>query len=164
MPPVPPNALRNLRLTIELVPETSWYANVRDILPRAQWDRLRREVYRACGYRCSICGAGGKLHCHEVWAYDDARHIQTLRGFLALCASCHHIKHLGFAGILAGRGELDYARLVEHFCRVNRCERDVFECARAAAFAQWQERSRYEWQIDFGDVLPPFVAPPLLTP
>jgi 5-methylcytosine-specific restriction endonuclease McrA len=86
-----------LRLSIELVPATCWQANARDLLPRASWDRLRREVYAASNYQCAICGAAGRLHCHEVWRYDDASHIQHLDGFVALCAWCHHVKHIGLA-------------------------------------------------------------------
>ncbi len=155
------NTTPSLRLTIELVPETCWYTNLRQVLPPAQWDRLRREVYRRFGYHCAVCGAGGKLHCHEVWAYDDATHVQSLQGFRALCENCHHIKHLGFAGILAGRGQLDYDQLIAHFCSVNGCDDQTFERHRAAAFAEWRERSRHEWQTDLGiDVLGGSGAPP----
>jgi hypothetical protein len=82
-----------LRLTIELVPSTCWYANLRDVLAPAAWNALRKQVIAESGSRCAICGAGGHLHCHEVWDYDDAAHVQTLRGFLALCAMCHHVNH-----------------------------------------------------------------------
>ena len=138
-----------LRLTIELVPASSWGANLRDVLAPTAWDRLRRQVYAASGHRCAICGAGGKLHCHELWDYDDARHIQSLRGLVALCTLCHHVKHIGHARLLADQGKLDYERVVAHFLRVNGCDRATFERHRAAAFAQFDERSRHEWQIVF---------------
>jgi hypothetical protein len=144
-----------LRLIIELVPETCWYSNLRDVLPRDVWDRLRREVYRSSGYRCGICGARGQLHCHEVWRYDDAAHIQHLEGFRALCPRCHHVKHIGLAAKLASEGRLDYEAVVAHFMRVNGCTRDVFQRHYRAAMAQWRERSRYEWQTDLGDYTPP---------
>lgn len=151
------DATPSLKLTIELVPESCWYNNLRHIVPPAAWDHIRRQVYAACDHRCSICGAKGRLHCHEVWAYEDATRVQRLDGFLALCESCHHIKHLGLAGILASQGKLDYDRLVAHFLRVNHCDRAAFERHRAAAFAQWEERSHYEWTLDLGDLL---AAPP----
>jgi hypothetical protein len=147
-----------LRLTIELVPEPCWYSNLRDVLPRPVWDELRREVYAASGHRCGICGAGGMLHCHEVWSYDDATYIQRLEGFRALCTLCHHVKHIGLAGLLASQGRLDYEAVVAHFMRVNGCSRADFQRHYDAALAQWRERSRYEWQTDLGDVAPP--APP----
>ncbi|MFI5271986.1 MAG: HNH endonuclease [Ktedonobacterales bacterium] len=137
-----------LRLTIELVPATSWGANVRDMLPREAWDRLRRQVYAASQHHCAICGAAGRLHCHELWDYDDARHIQSLRGLVALCALCHAVKHIGHTRLLADQGQLDYERVVAHFLRVNSCDRATFERHRAAAFARFEQRSRYEWQLD----------------
>jgi hypothetical protein len=139
-----------LRLTIELVPATCWHANLRDILTPAGWEALRRRVFAACGNRCAICGAGGRLHCHEIWRYDNAAHVQTLEGCLALCALCHHVKHLGMAARLAAQGKLDYERVVAHFLRVNGCDRAAFERHRAAAFALFEERSRHEWTTDFG--------------
>lgn len=144
-----------LRLSIELVPATAWGANLRDVLTRAAWDELRRAVYARCGHRCAICGAAGRLHCHEVWHYDDARHIQRLEGLLALCALCHHVKHLGHAGILAREGKLEMERVIAHYCQVNGCDRATFAAHRAAAFAQWHERSRYEWTLDLGALNPP---------
>jgi IstB-like ATP binding protein len=97
---MPANPPENLRLTIELVPETCWYSNMRSALPRDEWDRLRRQVYADYGHRCGICGARGKLHCHERWHYDDAAHVQTLQGYIALCAWCHHVKQLRLSSIV----------------------------------------------------------------
>ena len=150
MPDHPPEPLR---LTIELVPATCWGANLRDILSRLAWDTLRRRVYAASGHRCAICGAGGRLHCHEVWHYDDAAHVQRLEGCLALCAWCHHVKHLGHAEVQAAEGKLDYERVVAHFLRVNGCDRALFARHRAEAFTRFAERSRHEWTTDFGFTL-----------
>jgi len=143
-----PPAGAALRLTIELVPETCWQSNMRALLTRAEWDRLRRQVYRDHGHRCAICGASGRLHCHEIWRYNDAAHVQRLGGYIALCAWCHHVKHLGLAQLLADRGELDWERVVAHFLRVNGCDRVTFERHRAAAFALWRERSRFSWPTE----------------
>ncbi len=145
----------SLRLTIELVPEPLWHSNMRALLPRAEWDRLRRQVYRDSGHRCGICGAVGQLHCHEVWRYDDAAHVQRLGGYLALCELCHHVKHLGHAELLAARGELDMERVVDHFLRVNGCDRDTFARHRSEAFALWRERSRHSWRTE---VLPGYAV------
>ena len=91
------------------------------------------------------------MSCHEIWSYDDANHIQTLKGFIALCDMCHHVKHIGLAGILAGEGKLDYSRVVEHFMKVNNCDLAAFEKHREEAFRQWAERSTYKWKVDIGE-------------
>ncbi len=54
------------RLTIELVPRTSWGRNLRSHLTRSEWLRLSRAVADRSGGRCEVCGLAGRLHCHEV--------------------------------------------------------------------------------------------------
>ncbi len=137
-----------LRLTIELVPKTSWFQNVRAAIASSDWDVLRRRVYALYDYRCGICGAGGKLNCHELWEYDDSTHTQTLIGFIALCDWCHHVKHIGLSGILAGRGHLNYSKVVQHFMRVNNCTEGGFLRHKSQAFCVWRERSQFEWAVD----------------
>jgi hypothetical protein len=69
------------KLTVELVPETSWYSNLRSELTEEQWDTVRRRCYVAADYRCEVCGGRGPkwpVECHEVWSYDDLEHVQTL--------------------------------------------------------------------------------------
>ena len=140
-----------LKLTIELVPSTAWTENLRKYLSKKDWDKIRKETYAKAGYRCEICGVEGRMNCHEIWEYDDKNHIQKLLGFIALCSMCHHVKHIGFAGILAREGKLDYEKVVEHFMAVNNCDRRTFEEHRKRAFLIWEERSKYEWKIDLGD-------------
>ena len=141
-----------MKLTIELVPHTSWYNNLRKKIPRRHWDRLRKRIYREHDYKCGICGVeGGRLNCHEVWSYNDEEHVQKLEGFIALCDSCHFIKHIGLAGILASRNQLDYDELIEHFIKVNNCSRDDFDKQLDEASKTWADRSQYNWKIDFGD-------------
>jgi len=90
------------------------------------------------------------MNLHEIWEYDDQKHIQKLVGFILLCKMCHHVKHIGLAGILAGEGKLDYDDLIEHFCRVNGCTEEDFEEYRDKAFEIWENRSQREWKQDFG--------------
>ncbi len=140
-----------LKLRIELVPSTSWYENLRKHMTEKSWDTIRKKVYADYGHKCAICGAEGRLNCHEIWEYDDRKHIQELAGFIALCDLCHHVKHIGLAGILASKGELDYEKIVEHFCRVNNCDKHTFERHREMAFDQWQKRSQHKWRVDLGE-------------
>ena len=139
-----------LRLSIELVPSSSWGQNLRDLLTREQWDVLRRKTYEHYGYRCGICHSNTRLYCHEIWSYDDTNHVQTLTGLIALCKICHHCKHMGYAGILASRGELDLEQVKAHFLRVNGCSQEVFQMHQEYAFQLHEERSQHEWTVDIG--------------
>ena len=139
-----------MKLCIELVPQSLWYLNPRKAMERVPWDTLRKEVYAHYGQVCGICGVQGKLNCHERWGYDDEAHVQTLLGFIALCEWCHHIKHIGLAGILAQEGKLEYERVIQHFLTVNHCTQEEFEQHRNEAFTQWRERNRHTWTADWG--------------
>lgn len=142
---------RELKLTIELVPKTSWYNNMRKIVPPPEWDKIRRRTYAEYGHRCGVCGSKGRLNCHEIWHYDDHRHVQELEGFIALCDLCHHVKHIGLAGVLAARGKLDYESVVKHFMSVNECDRKTFEEHRQEVFERWSQRSQHQWEVSFGE-------------
>jgi hypothetical protein len=123
---------------------------MRKVVPKAEWDKIRKSAYAEQNDRCGICGAEGRLECHELWEYDDEKHIQTLRGFIALCSLCHRVKHIGLAGIHASKGILDYEQVVDHFLKVNECSRDVFEQHKKQAFEQWRVRSQYQWEVNLG--------------
>lgn len=140
-----------MKLTIELVPETAWYNNLRKMMPVRIWDNLRRSVYAEYKYRCGVCDATGMLHCHEIWEYDDLLNIQRLKGFIALCPMCHHVKHIGFARVLADKGELDFNDVVSHFLSVNECSVEEYERYVDDAFKLWDERSNHLWTTDLGE-------------
>lgn len=134
------------RLTVELVPSTCWWSNVRSHVPPATWERLRRATAEAAGNRCEVCGGRGRRHpveCHEVWDYDDARRAQRLVRLIALCPACHEVKHLGLA---AKRGRLGPA--VTHLARVNGWSADDAEAYAEVVFEQWAARSRHDWTLD----------------
>lgn len=117
---------------------------------RDKWDILRKKVYADYGQKCGVCNATGMLHCHEIWEYDDKNHIQTLKGFIALCPFCHWVKHIGLAGIQASEGTFDFEKIVQHFMKVNNCNRQTFENHRLEAFDLWEKRSKYQWRINIG--------------
>ena len=138
----------NTLLTVELIPSTSWFSNVRSHLPEDEWDLVRRAVYRRSRYRCEVCGGRGDKHpveCHEVWVYDDERHVQRLERLVALCPACHRVKHLGLASV---NGRYDEA--LAHLAGVNGWTPGEAERYAQAAFARWEERSRHEWTVDLG--------------
>lgn len=142
--------IKGFPLKIELVPETSWYDNLRNRVSREEWDKIRYETYREAGNKCSVCGRGNAvMYCHEVWAYDDDKHIQTLKGFEALCVLCNRVHHIGLAGIQLSKE--DYNAVIRHYRRVNKCSYQDFLIARDVAFEVWEERSMVEWYIELGE-------------
>jgi 5-methylcytosine-specific restriction endonuclease McrA len=135
-----------MRLTIELVPSTAWYSNVRSNVTQQEWDVLRKECYKKAGYKCEICGGVGPKHpveCHEIWNYNDEDCTQTLDGLIALCPSCHEVKHIGLAQI---NGKFNEA--VEHLSKVNGISVDDAKLYIEACFEIWSQRSQKEWKLD----------------
>ncbi len=112
----------SLKLRIELIPKTAWFSSLYHLIPREVWKSIRAERIKTAGAKCEICGSSVKpLYLHEIWKYDDEKHVQKLLRFQLLCRKCHWIKHIGLAKIKADRGELNYDELVKHFCKVNQC-------------------------------------------
>lgn len=142
-------------LDFEMLPASTRGVNLRRMLTRSEWNRIRRAALREYGNRCAICGrSNARLECHEVWSFDDARHIQRLERVIPLCAMCHHVKHIGMAGRLARAGRLDYWRVVNHYCEVNSCSVDDFYRARDAAFEKQSGRNAVKWVVDLGNYAP----------
>lgn len=135
-----------MKLTIELVPSTSWYNNVRSNVSKKEWDKIRKSSYKKAKYRCEICNGVGINHpveCHEIWHYDDINKIQTLKGFISLCPSCHKVKHAGLAEI-NDESHLVISQLME----VNNLN-ELQACSYFVdAGEKWIERSKYEWKLD----------------
>jgi 5-methylcytosine-specific restriction endonuclease McrA len=135
-----------MKLTIELVPQTAWYSNVRSNVTAAEWDVLRKECYKKAGYKCEVCAGKGPKHpveCHEIWDYNDETHKQTLLGLIALCPDCHSTKHVGLAQI---QGRFDV--VLNKLMTVNEmtkkgAEKYVNEC-----FDVWEKRSQNNWELD----------------
>lgn len=135
-------------LKIELVPKTCFYSNVRKVVSKSKWDKIRKKAYKRSNNKCAICDTKNvKLNCHEIWSYDDQKHIQHLDGFQALCENCHMIKHAGFSmHTKKGKELYDREKLIRHFCEVNECTKEDFLEHEKAAFKKWRERSQHEWK------------------
>ena len=134
------------RLTMELVPRTSWYSNVRSHVSPAEWDRLRRLVYQRARSRCQVCGGHGPTHpvqSHEVWDYNDATGVQQLVGLVALCPACHRVKHFGRSHV-EGRGD----EAIEKLIQVNGWSAERAEAYIELVLEIWRLRSRVPWRLD----------------
>ncbi len=137
-----------LKLTIELVPSTSWFTNVRSEVSNYTWDIIRKDVYRKSNYKCEICGGKGTqwpVECHEIWEYDDNNLIQKLKGLIALCPNCHKVKHIG---LTSTRGREEYVSTINHFSKVNNISIQETDNYIKEAFKLYVKRSQYLWKLD----------------
>jgi len=133
-------------LTIELVPQTCWFTNVRSEVSKADWEVLKQTTFRKAGYQCEVCGGRGSnwpVECHEIWDYDDIERLQTLMGLTALCPSCHEVKHRGLANV-KGRGDI----ADRHLAQVNGWTMQQTQQYVEDQFQVWLKRSQYEWKLD----------------
>ena len=133
---------------VDLIPATSWFASLANMLVKSSWDSLRAPLI-AHHKGCEDCGAWSHLEAHELWSYDIDAGIQTLTAILVLCKWCHETRHLGRARV-TGRYDLVFERLR----RINRIRPSEAVAYGDEIFAKWMERSEYEWQLDLGG-LPP---------
>jgi hypothetical protein len=141
------NQFGDIRLSVELVPKTCWFSNVRDHVTKGEWDKLRNASYERAGNICEICGGRGEKHpveCHEIWEYDDDDSTQTLKGLISLCPVCHEAKHIGLA-FLHGRGEM----AKKHLSKANNWADEKTEQYLKLVRAIWLERSKHEWKLNF---------------
>lgn len=138
------------KLSIELVPKTAWNKNVRSEISKTAWNEIRTDVCASQENKCGICEADVSLSCHEIWNYDELNHIQELMDFVALCNLCHHVKHIGYASILAKQGKLDMQEVEEHFMQINNCDFQAFKKHEVKALIQFKERSKHQWTLSFG--------------
>ena len=133
-------------LTVELVPSSCWFSNVRDCVDPETWNFLRRATYKKANYRCEICGGRGDkwpVECHEIWNYDDEKYIQTLSGLTALCPNCHRVKHIGLAQ-LQGHGE----QAIAHLNSVNGWTKEQTDVYLETVWDTWEQRSCRNWNLD----------------
>lgn len=134
------------KLTIELVPRTAWFKNLRSLLTAPEWDYVRKKCYRKANYRCEICGGVGPNHpveCHEKWEYNERTHTQTLTGLIALCPACHEVKHIGLANI-NGR----FYDAIEHLAKVNEWSFEKANWYAHDAMELWEGRSQHDWTLN----------------
>lgn len=140
--------LVGMQLTIELVPTTCWFSNVRSEVSKDEWDLLRRRCYSAASYRCEICNGRGRkwpVEAHEIWDYDDVNKVQKLVRLIALCPNCHGVKHIGGQ---QSKSKAAGDRALKHLMKVNGLTKSKAEAYIQECYEVWNERSRHEWVLD----------------
>jgi hypothetical protein len=94
----------------------------RTLMPKKDWDALRREAYARNNYHCHACGvyraydvgrlrfddeSGETLDCHEFYKIDYEKKTVELLELVALCKNCHAYVHSGRMSSMYERGQLD---------------------------------------------------------
>jgi len=133
-------------LTIELVPQSCFFSNLRNAVSKEDWDRLRHDVYAKANNKCEVCGGRGPnwpLECHEAWEYDDINGVQKLVGLVGLCPACHEVKHFGRAQTIGRGGEA-----LAHLATVNHWSVEQATASVNMAFEVWERRSEETWKQD----------------
>ncbi|MBO3732748.1 hypothetical protein [Glycomyces niveus] len=138
----------------DMLPENVWGSNLRGILPKADWDRLRIPVCEAAGNRCEVCGQPGydpdtdrsrRPDCHELWHFEvsSTSAAQRLARLVALCPDCHRIQHVGRASV---HGEL--SMVVSQLRVVNSWTDHEVSLALDNADERYRWRRRFDWDLD----------------
>ena len=143
-------AKSNPKLTVELIPSTCHFSNVRTTVTPAEWDKIRFISYAAANNKCEICSSNGKLQgykhfveCHEIWDYDDLNHVQTLTGLISLCPTCHQVKHIGRSIAI---GKLGVCK--QQLAKVNNWTQKQIDDHIVSSFELHKERSKHQWTLD----------------
>lgn len=139
------------RLTIELVPSTSWCKNLRSELSVDQWNYIKRAAYKMSGLDvvCDSVGPSHPVKVHEIWEYEDDNFIQRLSGVLALCPACHCVKHRGLSEVNGIGDKCD-----RHLAAVNGWSELQVKLYVQRVFRVWRSRSQYHWSLDLSVVKP----------
>lgn len=78
-----------------------------------------------------------------MWKYDDKNKIQKLLGLIALCPSCHKVKHIGVAQV---QGKLRIT--LKHLAKVNKWTIEKAEEYAKEQFIKWEERNNFDWFLE----------------
>jgi hypothetical protein len=138
------------KLTIELVPKTCHFSNVRTCVSTSDWDKIRKISYENANNKCEICGDTGKnqghkhnVECHEIWQYDEETLTQKLIGLISLCPKCHMVKHIG-RSIAIGGENICYKQLA----KVNKWTQTQIQNHIVESFDRHKILSKHKWKLE----------------
>jgi len=130
------------KLLPELIPYSMHYKNVRSVLSDEDWKEVARISYKNSNHRCDICGARGRMECHEIWDFNDKKLVQKLVGLTTLCHECHQVKHIGLARKLGWFGDA-----LEHMSKINGIS--INKCKKYIEYAEMEvKKRREEYDLD----------------
>ena len=135
-----------MKLQIEMIPRPNWGKSLSKKLKKSDWDSIRKAVYAKENMKCHICEEDCQsLHAHEVWNFDEERHVQKLVDIIGICSACHNTIHYGRAQRIGKAREAQ-----EQFLKVNDCLSFLeFQTDLNRASEDFHRRSKIEdWKID----------------
>jgi len=134
-----------LKLEIELIPKNAWGNNLRNTLPKKDWDIVRHVCYGRAYNICMICGTYAEsLDAHEVWDFNIETNTQKLQDIIALCSACHGVKHMRNSERLGYGKNARY-----HFIKVNNCSQLEFAGHYLEAQELYDKHSKVDkWKLD----------------
>lgn len=145
--------------SIRMVPGPLWGMNLRRMLPKSRWQKIRHGLIQERGLRCQTCGKteteSKRIFAHEEWEYETTSSpaVAHLRGLVLSCWHCHAVEHFGATNNMVLSGELTVQAIedtIEHFCRVNQVGREVFDAHLAEARVEWTRLGKMDWKVDWG--------------
>lgn len=136
--------MKDLKLTIEMLPKGAWNNDFSKTLPKKEWDILRNKCYERANNKCQICGfETDDLDAHEVWGFDTRKKTQTLKDIIGICSKCHGVKHIRNSQRLGYEQEAK-----THFINVNKCSELEFASQLARAKIEFDELNKiYRWRL-----------------
>ena len=123
--------LSKYKLRENTIPNHSHGINLRHLLTKTTWDKLRQKIYKRDKNQCVICGdkSPTKFHCHEEFIFDYENQIQRLGQLMTLCPHCHANKHIASKFKFFNSGKLtrdSMDRIIAHWCIVNFNKKSYF--------------------------------------
>ena len=134
-------------LGFELLPDPCHGQNLRVLLTRKDWEKLRQLTFRRNNFSCQFCKEqffNKGLHCHESWKFDDNIFQQKLKGLVSLCGPCHGLIHMDFN---KRDPEILKKSLISYAKRIKYSYEEIKEYFdRQLELKEY--RDRFEWTLD----------------
>jgi hypothetical protein len=146
------------RLQISMIPKPLYGKNLRVVLGQYRWRKLRQSLLND-NHKCGVCETSvrntSELNAHEEWSYikRSKRSTARLNRISFHCNRCHGCEHFGRTLLMVKQGYLTWDQVdetIQHYCRVNRVSRNVFDLDLKKARAKWKRQSKLNWKIDYG--------------
>ena len=136
--------MKDLKLTIDLLPKGAWNNDFSKTLPKKDWDAIRNNCYKKANGKCEICGFHTEdLDAHEVWDFNIEKRTQTLKDIIAICSKCHGVIHFKNS-VRLGYGE----QAKEHFMKTNNCSETDFASHLMRALYGYEEKNKiFRWKM-----------------